>query len=187
MAQQLQPPLTTARVQSQGLTMRRMPPTHSASALFPVTADGVGMRLASSIQLARYPSLPPRCLRAGCPTCRPGQAAYAMQLCLAALHRFVQPPAASGGDQTMVDADAAAAGSGASVDGLDAGAVVGAARAAPDGTTRNQALALLAVLARSHPKSALQHVMDVRGVRAELPAILVSVFCKSCTSHYAVK
>jgi hypothetical protein len=94
--------------------------------------------------------------------CRPGQAAYALQLCLAALQRLVQPPITSDDtSQPTAAAGAGSRGSASGIDGLDAGVVVRAARVAPDGAARNQALALLAVLARLHPQATLQHVVDV--------------------------
>jgi hypothetical protein len=83
-------------------------------------------------------------------------------MCLAALQRLVQPPAdGDGSNELMAGTGTAAVRRVSGVTGLDAGAVVSAARVAPDGATRNQALALLAVLARSHPQTTLQHVVDV--------------------------
>ncbi len=91
---------------------------------------------------------------------RPGLAGYAMQLALAALQRIAEPQAPAGGDEPMADAEAAAPAAAEAGD-WDVGAVAAAARAAPDGAARNQALALLAALARSQPQAALQHAMDV--------------------------
>ncbi len=44
---------------------------------------------------------------------------------------------------------------------VDTGAVMAAAREAPDAAGRNAALALLATLARVRPEDALQHVLEV--------------------------
>lgn len=114
------------------------------------------------------------------PSCRPGLVGYAMQLALAALQRIAEPPAADG-DEPMADAEAEvpAAVADAEAGGWDVGAVVAAVRGAPDGAARNQALALLAALARSHPQAALQHVMDV-SFRLRSSHISMNVRHNSC-------
>lgn len=64
--------------------------------------------------------------------------------------------------------------------------VVRAARVAPDGAARNQALALLAVLARSHPQATLQHVVDVSRCRecdaTLLPCAVMLVMSRTVSS-----
>jgi len=60
----------------------------------------------------------------------------------------------------------AGSGPGSALAGLDIGAVVDAARGAPDGAARNAALRLLTAVARAEPGGALAHVLEARVQRS---------------------
>ncbi len=93
--------------------------------------------------------------------CRPAAAGgYEQQLALGALLAVVQELAA------RPAAGQPGLGLGSALADLDIGAVVGAARGAPDGAARNAALRLLTAVARAEPGGALAHVLEARAQRS---------------------
>lgn len=108
------------------------------------------------------------CEEACCVVCRIGALSYAMSICLSVLHGIAAPPPpveaadAMSFDEACLEDEAA----------WDVAAVVAAAKVAPDGEARRQALRLLSALAHWQPAAALEHVMEVS--RLDASALLRS-------------
>lgn len=126
--------------------------TCSAGGPRPAAAGGYEQQLALGALLALVQEL---AARAAAPA---GPAALAAG--------SVPVPRAAGGAAAQASASGMGLGDASGLDaalaGLDVGAVVEAARAAPDGAARNAALRLLTAVAGALPGEALHHVLEVR-------------------------
>lgn len=131
--------------------------------MLPITTASVSRFCAKS---AAGPIAP--CEKACCVVCRIGALSYAMSICLSVLHGIAAPPPPVGAADAMNFDEAGLEDETA----WDVAAVVTAAKVAPDGDARRQALRLLSALAHWQPAAALEHVMEVS--RLDASALLRS-------------